>query len=169
MAKTPKKIGSNGIAIDPLHATATQVGRLYGVTRQGVANWHKKMGCPRGSDGSYDLATVIAWHEKAFVDDPTSDDTSPALERWREARADREEIQLAELQEQMVSIKHVQRYAATLHASVKQDSRSMVEAIMLKLGLTPEQGKVVHAERVAYLHRVVDAIESDRVGTTNEQ
>lgn len=43
--------------------TATEIGRLWGISKQAVANWHKKAGCPRNPDGTYSLPDVIAWRE----------------------------------------------------------------------------------------------------------
>jgi phage terminase Nu1 subunit (DNA packaging protein) len=40
--------------------TATEIGRLFGVTGVAIGLWHKA-GCPRGADAKYDLQSVISW------------------------------------------------------------------------------------------------------------
>lgn len=42
--------------------TATEVGRLFGVTRQAVGQWAKNEGCPRRKDGTFDLPAVVEWY-----------------------------------------------------------------------------------------------------------
>jgi len=39
-----------------------QFADLFGVSRQAVHEWITKQGLPRNADGSFDLATAIAWH-----------------------------------------------------------------------------------------------------------
>lgn len=42
--------------------TATEIGRLFGVTRQAVGQWAKNEGCPRSKDGMFDLPAVVQWY-----------------------------------------------------------------------------------------------------------
>ena len=39
-----------------------QLGDLFGVSRQSLHEWYTKQGLPRNADGSFDLATTIAWY-----------------------------------------------------------------------------------------------------------
>lgn len=78
----------------------TQIGKLYGVSRQAVAKWCAA-GCPRRPDGCFDLAQVIQWRESKLAD-TAADGGSPALEEWRTARAEREKLRLRREQNEVV-------------------------------------------------------------------
>lgn len=70
--------------------TATDIGLLFGITKQAVGQW-PKAGCPRNIDGTYDLAAVIAWKlDKASGEDGdlgVGGGNSPALEKYRLEKA----------------------------------------------------------------------------------
>lgn len=63
---------------------------------------------PRNADGTYNAQDLVAWHLEQLqpVDgEPMlGGSDSPALERFRNARADREELELAVRREQFVSL-----------------------------------------------------------------
>ena len=66
-------------------------------------------GAPRNQDGSYDARALIAWRLERDIENSESDplmagSNSPALERFRSARADREELELAVRREQLIDV-----------------------------------------------------------------
>ena len=82
---------------------------------QGAAAWlvgvkprtlRDRQAAPRNGDGTYDGRELVLWHLEQLqpVDgDPMlSGNDSPALERFRNARADREELELAVRREQLL-------------------------------------------------------------------
>lgn len=85
------------------------VARFFGTSASTVARWHQA-GMP-GQKGSWDLSAIAQWREqvlKAAVDDAISDpdmvggEGSPALERYRSARAAIAELELQRKQESLV-------------------------------------------------------------------
>ena len=90
MAKRPVKKQSkvNCAIANWKQCTGVQVAAICGVTPQAVSKWH---GCPRGRNGKYDLSKVFAWRQRQLQDEidtlTEKDDDSPALERYRAARA----------------------------------------------------------------------------------
>lgn len=82
------------------NVTQTELARLCGVTKQAVAQWQ----CPRNDDGTYDLEVVFPWiisrvKERYGGSDKQAD---IALTRWREARAEKAELELEELRDSLV-------------------------------------------------------------------
>jgi phage terminase Nu1 subunit (DNA packaging protein) len=80
-----------------MEVTAKVLAELYGVGLSAISNWHARDGCPRNANGTYDLRAVIAWREAKIeekFEKIIEAGSSPAMERWREARADREELRL---------------------------------------------------------------------------
>jgi hypothetical protein len=84
---------------------------------QGSAAWlmgvkprtlRDRQAAPRNTDGTYNAQSLVAWHlkqGKPIDDDPLlSGNDSPALERFRNARADREELELAVRREQLIDV-----------------------------------------------------------------
>lgn len=84
---------------DMASVPARVIARLYGVTPQAVGLWHSKSGCPRNGDATYDVGAVARWHEDWMIDSlqrqgAIETEASPAQERYRMAKAQREEIAL---------------------------------------------------------------------------
>lgn len=89
-------------AIEDIGACSqTAVAEVLGVNRNTVAKWGSR-NCPRNTDGTYCLSAVFAWR----LDDLSAsgeaselaaeqDADSPSLERYRAARADLAEHELA--------------------------------------------------------------------------
>lgn len=107
MAKRPVKKQSkvNCAIANWKQCTGVQVAAICGVTPQAVSKWH---GCPRGRNGKYDLSKVFAWRQRQLQDEleleaDGSGADSPALERYRAARADRAELEVLEKRDALVS------------------------------------------------------------------
>jgi phage terminase Nu1 subunit (DNA packaging protein) len=47
-------------AFDASRLPQTEVLRIFGVSKPGLLDWHRR-GCPRNEDRSYDLAAVVQW------------------------------------------------------------------------------------------------------------
>lgn len=110
---------------DSKHFTTSQLAALYGVGPSAVSNWHKRGGCPRNSDGSYDLTAVIAWREdriRAEVDDAmaSSGKDSPNLERLRAARADMAELEFKTRLGKVIDLEQVKQREVTISTIFKQ-------------------------------------------------
>ena len=106
MAKTALKKAASGRFSRKIsdfgRCTAAEVGRVFGVSRQAVCAWK---GCPRNSDGSYSLTDVIQWKLDgltAQLKERAPEPESSALERYREARARRAELEVGQLQDSLV-------------------------------------------------------------------
>ena len=89
----------------------TVIAKLFGVTPQSVSKWPD---CPRTPAGKYNLADVIAWRMQRLQDEidliaAKEDHDSPALERLREARADKAELEVAEARARVVDRAEVTR------------------------------------------------------------
>lgn len=106
MAKTELKKAASGRFSRKIsdfgRCTAAEVGRVFGVSRQAVCAWK---GCPRNSDASYNLTDVIQWKLDGLTEQLRArapEPESSALERYREARARRAELEVGQLQDSLV-------------------------------------------------------------------
>lgn len=77
---------------------AKEIAALFGATAQAVGLWVKNRGCPRNENGTFDLREVIGWRLLEVEDEVSSGQTSPALERKREADARIAEIRAGEME-----------------------------------------------------------------------
>ncbi len=102
MRKTPKRKPAGFPIPDATHMTASAVARTFGIRRQSFAAWK---GCPRNSDGSFNLTDVIQWKLEGLTEQLRArapEPESSALERYREARARRAELEVGQLQDSLV-------------------------------------------------------------------
>lgn len=72
---------------------AKDIAQVYNLTAQAVGLWHRNGGCPRDENGTYDIRRVVEWHEAKLavpegMESARGGGNSPALERYRSARAD---------------------------------------------------------------------------------
>ena len=85
--------------------TRRQIAEALGKTERTITNWVKD-GCPR-QNGKYSLPAVIEWLIAREVDIAGTGVDSPALERYREARAKLVELELKERQGLLLDAKEV--------------------------------------------------------------
>lgn len=76
---------------------------MFGVRPQAVSAWKD---CPRNKDGTWNLASVVRWklqraQEEAELD-AGIDERGDGLERYRAARADRAELEVAQMRGDLV-------------------------------------------------------------------
>ena len=90
--------------LDYRKCTASQVGWIFGVRPQAVSAWKD---CPRNKDGTWHLASVVQWKMKRAQEeaelDAGIDERGDGLERYRAARADRAELEVAQMRGELVS------------------------------------------------------------------
>ena len=88
---------------------------------------------PRNPDGSYDARELVEWRlerqaETDDVDPLLAGSDSPALERFRNARADRKELELAARRQQLIDVDEFLAWwdseiAAPIHKSLEKLQR----------------------------------------------
>jgi hypothetical protein len=84
---------------DIYRARGGDIAALWSVSHTQPAYWHKRDGCPRNLDRSFDLREVIKWREgrietRLLEDTGESGGRSDNLERWRGHKADLAKIEL---------------------------------------------------------------------------
>ena len=86
--------------LDIRNLTATDLGLIFGVTKQAVGQWHRDRNCPRGEDGKYDLIAVVEWWKGWQLEQVATE--SEAMRNLEESKArkakydaDLREIELA--------------------------------------------------------------------------
>lgn len=119
----------------PRRLLQREIAAAVGVSANAVRAWD----CPRNEDGSYDLREVIAWRVADAVaresgppkgapvptGDPEIDalmaagEGSPALERWRLARAAQEEIKLEQMKQEVLPVDMVRNAYARIAATLR--------------------------------------------------
>lgn len=90
--------------------TAAEVGWIFGVTHNAVGLWHAEHGCPRHDESMrYNLRDVVRWRMewvKRTADKDADLDlagsSSPALERYRTAKAELAELDLQTKRQQLL-------------------------------------------------------------------
>ncbi len=109
--------GQTTAQTDRLLTTANAIAKACGVSPNTVRNWKSIVDCPIRDDGTVRQSEIIAWHEnrnerrgrpKLEVVPKMQD----ANERYREMKADREEIKLLQERGDVVGVEEVQRYLA---------------------------------------------------------
>ncbi len=147
MAEEKVQIESDGRLIVP----ATVCAAALGVTVRTLSKWTVK-GCPREARNRYDLCAVIKWKY-------STDNTPTSLEamkqkadiRYREARADNEEIKHRALVGEYVAVEDVEREVTELLTQVRIGLLGIKQKTLQRLHSTyPEcafdVGKLVEQE-----------------------
>ena len=157
MAKKPvkKRTKTDHLIADWTECTGVQVAAICGVTPQAVSKWK---GCPRGRNGKYDLGKVFAWRQERMQDEidalSEKDIDSEGLERYRQARAEKAEIEVAEMKRDLVSRVDVDaRWGRVLtHIVQSFDGLGRIIAPRLTGMDTREMAQEIRAE----IHRTID-------------
>ena len=143
MAKTAAKKAASGRFSRKIsdfgRCSAAEVGRVFGVSRQAVCAWK---GCPRNSDGSYNLTDVIQWKLEGLTEQLRSrapEPPSTALERYREARARRAELEVGQLQDSLVSKSDVEARWGRVLSHLVQSFDGMGKVLAPRLAMRHEK------------------------------
>ena len=143
MAKTAAKKAASGRFSRKIsdfgRCSAAEVGRVFGVSRQAVCAWK---GCPRNSDGSYNLTDVIQWKLEGLTEQLRSrapEPPSTALERYREARARRAELEVGQLQDSLVSKSDVEARWGRVLSHLVQAFDGMGKVLAPRLAMRHEK------------------------------
>ena len=79
---------------------------------------------PRSADGTYDARAIFRWVAESSIPDPdpmmATGDNSPALERYRAARASLEELKLAERQNHLIDREKMREVHTIVAARYRQ-------------------------------------------------
>ena len=119
--------------------SAAEVGRVFAVSRQAVCAWK---GCPRNSDGSYNLTDVIQWRVESLTEQLRSrapEPPSTALERYREARARRAELEVGQMQDSLVSKSDVEARWGRVLSHLVQSFDGMGKVLAPRLAMRHEK------------------------------
>jgi hypothetical protein len=112
----------------------SEMAEFAGVSEQAFRKWMKLPGFPIAPDNSVCLWDLAVWRERLAgsdeIDGEPSGSDSPALERYREARASQEEIRLLQMQGEFVPLEDV-------HAALNETAvvmKATAERIMRDAG-----------------------------------
>ena len=158
MAKTAAKKANSGRFSrkipDFQQCSAAEVGRVFGVSRQAVCAWK---GCPRNSDGSFDLAHVIQWKLESLTEQLRArapEPPSTSLERYREARARRAELEVGQLQDSLVDKADVEARWGRVLSHLVQSFDGMGKVLAPRLAMRHE--KEIAATVRAEVHHIIE-------------
>ena len=113
---------------DVTRAPQTAVALLFSVSTSAVRQWQE---CPRNDDKTYDLPAVVAWRlDQIEHDGAVAVARGEAAERFRAAKADLAELDLAERRGELISVTDMDAFATRLVALV----RSVAEQVQRKYG-----------------------------------
>lgn len=153
-------------------ANQTEAAKCLGISPRTLREWVE---APRNKDRSYEIPALIEWRTKKRVrdecakfgvDDPDVD--SPSLERWREAKADREEIRLAEDMRQVVRVGDVRGLWVKVLSSLRQTFTGLGSQLAPSLAHRDAHDiKVVLDERIT--EAMVEAVELYGDSLTEEE
>ena len=162
-AARPKRKPSGSVwAVEDLRRmTATQMGRVFGISRQAFSVWRE---CPRNTDGTWSLPEVVAWklrrvQEELELEADGSGADSPALERYRAARADRAELEVLEKRDALVSRTDVEARWGRVLAHIVQAFDGLGKVIAPRLARRDEKeiAQTIRAE----IHRAIDTARNE--------
>ena len=122
-----------------------QLGHALSKDRKTIARWTKD-GMPRNDDKTYDLPACIAWivereREAVLADQAmAASNDSPALERYRQARAETAELDLSVKKGELIHVAEVHEGWAWRMSEVKQGLLFLAERFSSTLpGQSPER------------------------------
>lgn len=97
---------------DVQRATQRETAAALGVTTRTIRGWHE-YGIPRNEDLTYSIPAVVAWRiavESERADSSINgNENSPAIERWRTARAILAELDVQERKRELIPVSEVGR------------------------------------------------------------
>lgn len=136
----------------PRRATAD----LFSITPQGVGRW-ASAGCPRNSDGTYDLRAVIAWRIGKTASAPDGSELD-ALERWRSARAQREERRNAIERGDLMRTADVKAIFDILRDCLHAEATELINTIALDFALSGSAFGTLEKRRAEFLNSLNDRV-----------
>jgi hypothetical protein len=157
MAKKPvkKRTKTDHLIADWTECTGVQVAAICGVTPQAVSKWK---GCPRGRNGKYDLGKVFAWRQERMQDEidalSEKDIDSEGLERYRQARAEKAEIEVAQMKRDLVSRVDVETRWGRVLTHIVQAFDGLGKILAPRLARRDE--KEIATEIRSEVHRVIE-------------
>lgn len=114
------RLARKGLPLDgSVVQTQAEVARHFKVERSTVHTWINKHDDFPCKEPPYDIAKIEAWREDRQVEDAilTGVD-SPALERLRNAKADIEELKLAQLRGEVVDVEQMRESLAVMASRI---------------------------------------------------
>ena len=137
MRKTPKRKPAGFPIPDAAHMTASAVAKIFGIRRQSFAAWK---GLPRNPDGTFDLAAVVQWRVESLTEQLRAPEPeSSALERYREARARRAELEVGQLQDSLVDKADVEARWGRVLSHLVQSFDGMGKVLAPRLAMRHEK------------------------------
>ena len=139
MRKTPKRKPAGFPIPDAAHMTASAVAKIFGIRRQSFAAWK---GLPRNPDSTFDLAAVVQWRVESLTEQLRArvpEPPSTALERYREARARRAELEVGQLQDSLVSKSDVEARWGRVLSHLVQAFDGMGKVLAPRLAMRHEK------------------------------
>jgi len=118
--------------------TASVVAKVFGIRRQSFAAWK---GLPRNPDGTFDLAAVVQWRVESLTEQLRArvpEPPSTALERYREARARRAELEVGQMQDSLVSKSDVEARWGRVLSHLVQSFDGMGKVLAPRLAMRHE-------------------------------
>lgn len=161
---------------DPNRLSRKELGLAFGVSTRTVDRWVSQ-GCPRNSDKTFRLADVDDWREisrPVSERDPTSRSTEPdrspggsgtslelkrsaqeAVLRYREARAEREELVVEEMRGNLIQVSESKRRRVALCAMFRQELMALASRL----------SHLLHGRAPSEIHKIIDS-EARRILTS---
>jgi hypothetical protein len=139
MKKTTKRKPAGFPIPDAAHMTASAVAKIFGIRRQSFAAWK---GLPRNPDGTFDLAAVVQWRVESLTEQLRArapEPESSALERYREARARRAELEVGQLQDSLVDKADVEARWGRVLSHLVQSFDGMGKVLAPRLAMRHEK------------------------------
>ena len=106
--------------------TAKEIGYCFQVTPRTIFRWAER-GLPRSDKSKYDIQKAIAWHLAETVEalGQVNRESSPGLERFRLAKAAREEIRLERDRGQVVNLAAMRAVHVRMAALLRDTSERL--------------------------------------------
>ena len=140
---------------DMRRVSATQMGRVFGISRQAFSTWKD---LPRNEDGTFNLPDVVAWKlrrvQEEFELEVDDDVNSEGLERYRQARAEKAEIEVAQMKRDLVSRVDVETRWGRVLTHIVQAFDGLGKILAPRLARRDE--KEIATEIRSEVHRVIE-------------
>lgn len=123
-----------------------EVAKFFGVHVQTVHDWVRDGmpggGVGKGKRGDYDLSKIAAWREEVRRAEQLSEagaGDSPALERYRAARAQREELALKSDRSELIPVNQVSEQLGRLGATLSEQLNDLARTASYRCAGRPAQ------------------------------
>lgn len=128
-----KKIKEMEIVNDQVIVSAQVASKVFGITVRTLNDWTKK-GCPKVEKGVYNLREVMEWRHSANNSPESLEAKKQKADiRYREARADMEEMKRKTMVGELVAVEDIEHELVEVFSRIKMGLLNIKQKVLQEL------------------------------------